>query len=120
MRLLKINHCNNRPNYSEIIIIIFLTIATLIVFWNVQNHEFINHDDPLFITENYHIQSRFTWKSISWAFTTTSPDYWHPLPWLSLILDYQLYGLNPKGYHLNNMMLHILNTLLLFIILKRE
>ncbi|MFH0845143.1 MAG: glycosyltransferase family 39 protein, partial [Pseudomonadota bacterium] len=71
------------------------------------------------MTANDHVKTGLTAKGIKWAFTTTYPDYWHPLPWLSLMLDHEIYGLNPAGYHLTNLLLHILNTLLLFLILHR-
>ena len=69
------------------------------------------------MTRNLYIQTGFHWDSILWAFTTNHGANWHPLTWLSHILDYQLYGLSPGGHHLTNLWWHLLNCLLLFRIL---
>ena len=73
----------------------------------------------VYVTENSHIQSGITLDGIRWAFSTTYAELWHPLTWLSLMFDYQLYGLNAGGYHLTNLILHILSTLLLFWLFNR-
>jgi hypothetical protein len=98
---------------------LFLIVATLLVFGQVRNHDFTNWDDPLYVTENPHVQAGLSPKNLVWAFTTTHASNWHPLVWLSLMLDSELYGLNPGGYHLTNLLLHIANTLLLFLVLRR-
>jgi tetratricopeptide (TPR) repeat protein len=86
----------------------------------VQNHKFIiAYDDYQYVTKNVHVQKGLSPESISWAFTTTDAGFWHPLTWLSLMLDYQLYGLNAGGYHWTNLLLHIISTLLLFSVLYR-
>ena len=103
----------------EYLICLFLILATAAVFWQVRNHEFISLDDPEYVTENRQVQNGVTLNGVIWAFTTTHVANWHPLTWLSHMLDYQLYGLNPKGHHLTNVFLHLLNTLLLFFILQR-
>lgn len=108
-----------RPHRLELMACLFLILATLAVYWQVGNHEFINLDDNKYVTENRHIQAGLTLKGIKWALTATDITYWHPLTWLSLILDHDLYGLNPGGYHLTNLLLHIANTLLLFLTFKR-
>jgi hypothetical protein len=82
----------------------------------VKDHEFTNYDDNLYVTENPHVQAGFTFESIKWAFTNHHVGHWHPLTWLSFMLDYKLYGLNPSGYHLTNLFLHVINTLLLFLL----
>jgi tetratricopeptide (TPR) repeat protein len=98
---------------------LFLIVATLLVFGQVRNHDFTNWDDPLYVTENPHVQAGLSPKNLVWAFTTTHASNWHPLTWLSLMLDFELYGLNPGGYHLTNLLLHLANTLLLFLVLRR-
>jgi tetratricopeptide (TPR) repeat protein len=85
----------------------------------VNKYDFINFDDHVYITENFHIQSGFSLDSLRWAFTTRYVDLWNPMLWLSFMLDYQLYGLNAGGYHLTNLILHILSTLLLFWLFHR-
>ena len=103
----------------ECLIYLLLVLTTVTVFWQVRNHEFINLDDSKYVTENRHVQNGLTLDSMIWAFTTTQVANWHPLTWLSHMLDCQLYGLHPKGHHLTNVFLHLLNTLLLFFILQR-
>jgi len=94
-------------------------ISTLAVYWQVQDHEFINYDDNKYITENGHVQAGLTGESIVWAFTTPYAANWHPMTWLSHMLDYELYGDRPKGHLLTNVLLHITNALLLFMVLFR-
>jgi Flp pilus assembly protein TadD len=99
----------------ETFICLFLVLSTLAVYWQVKNHEFINYDDNVYITDNPQVQSGLTSKSVRWAFTTTHTGNWHPLTWLSHMVDYQLFGLNPGGHHLTSVFLHILNAILLFL-----
>ncbi|MGO9018355.1 MAG: tetratricopeptide repeat protein [Syntrophobacteraceae bacterium] len=100
-------------------IYIFLTVATLIAFWQVTLCDFVNLDDPLYVTKNTHIMNGLTGKAIVWALTTTYANFWHPLTMASHMLDVQLFGLNPHGHHLTSLLFHIANTLLLFFILNR-
>ena len=102
---------------QEIIICLVLVATTLAVYWQVTNHEFINYDDGLYVTENSHVQAGLTLESIKWAFTTGHAANWHPVTWLSHMLDIELYGLNPMGHHWTNLQFHIANSLLLFFIL---
>ncbi|MFC1477940.1 tetratricopeptide repeat protein [Candidatus Margulisiibacteriota bacterium] len=104
---------------NHIIICVFLIIATLLVYGQVLTHEFINFDDDRYIAENRHVQKGLTLENIKWAFTTFHASNWHPVTWLSHMTDIQLYGLNPAGHHFTNLLLHILNTLLLFFLLSR-
>jgi Flp pilus assembly protein TadD len=101
------------------LICLFLILATLVVFFQVGNHDFITFDNDLYLLDNPHVQSGLNAKSVIWAFTNTHAANWHPLTWLSHILDCQLYGLNPRGHHLTNVFFHLANTLLLFLILRR-
>ena len=71
------------------------------------------------MVENPAVQAGFTWKTVAWAFTTDCAANWHPLTWLSHMLDVQLFGLNPGGHHLTSLLLHTANTLLLFFLLKQ-
>jgi hypothetical protein len=105
--------------HKKIIGCLFLSIAVLVVYWQVQSFEFLDYDDQAYVTENTHVQSGLTGESIKWAFTATEAGFWHPLTWLSLMLDYELFGLKPAGYHWTNVLLHLANTLLLFLILHR-
>ena len=94
-------------------------VATFCIYSQVQDHEFLNYDDNQYVTDNLKVQAGLTRESVSWAFTTFYSSGWHPMIWLSYILDYQLYGLNPKGYHLTNLFFHIANALILFMVLLR-
>jgi tetratricopeptide (TPR) repeat protein len=98
---------------------IVLTIAILAVYWQVKDHAFINLDDNLYVTENPHVQAGLTIENLKWAFTTTQLPYWHPVTWLSHMLDVQIFGLKAGGHHLVNVFFHIANTLLLLLVLQR-
>ena len=103
---------------SEIVISLFLIMATLAVFWQVQDHEFINYDDNRYVTENRNIREGLSMEGVTWAFTTGLHGHWHPLTWLSHMMDCELFGLNPGLHHLSSLFLHIVNTLLLFFVLN--
>lgn len=96
-----------------------LIVFPLVLFWQVGHHPFVNYLDDFYVTANRHVQTGLTWEGTRWAFTTTYGSDWRPLTWLSLMLDNQLYGLNPKGYHLTHLVLHAANTLLLFAVFRR-
>jgi Flp pilus assembly protein TadD len=106
-------------NYRSFWVCVALTLITVAVFWQVCTYGFINYDDPDYVYENRNIQSGITFKSIKWAFTTGYFANWHPLTWLSYMLDWQLFGLKAEYYHLTNLIFHIANTLLLFVVLKQ-
>jgi tetratricopeptide (TPR) repeat protein len=108
-----------RRRLPILLICLLLVAAILVVYWHVRNYDFINLDDPAYVTENRHVQAGLSRDSVVWAFTTTHAGFRIPLTWLSLMLDFELYGLNAGGYHVTNVLLHIANALLLFLILKR-
>lgn len=101
-----------------ILIFITLVLATFIAFEQVRQNDFIDFDDPGYVTDNPHVYGGITRKSVYWAFFTTKQTNWHPLTWLSHMLDCELFGLNPLGHHLTSLGLHMANTLLLFWILQ--
>ena len=103
----------------ELLVSLFLVLATLAIYWQVSNHEFVHLDDYEHISENRHLREGVTLESVRWAFSFTDVAYWHPMTWLSLMLDYEISGLSPKGYHLTNLLLHILSALFLFLALNR-
>ena len=102
----------------EVVICLLLSAATLVVYLQLINCDFVNYDDELYLIKNPHIQAGVTLQSFIWAFTTGYASNWHPLTWLSHMLDFELYGLNPMGHHWTNLQLHIANTLLLFFVLQ--
>jgi len=97
----------------------FLVLATFVVYWQVGGYGFVNFDDDLYVTENKNVIGGVASENIIWAFTKSHASNWHPVTWLSHMLDYQLFGLNPKGHHLTNLFFHIANSLLLFMVFVR-
>jgi len=98
---------------------LLIVLATLAVYFPVSHHPFANYDDPTYVVENPHIKSGLDWDTISWAFTTFYQFNWHPLTWLSHALDVQMFQLEPAGHHDTNLLLHVVNVLLLFWVLRR-
>ena len=96
-----------------------LAVSALLVFWQVRNFDFVNYDDDDYVYENPHVLNGLTADGVIWVFTTNRSAHWHPLTWLSLMLDCQLFSTNPGWIHFVNLLLHIANTLLLFAVLKR-
>jgi len=101
------------------IIMIGLSILVLFAYRAVTVNDFINYDDPAYVTENRHVNDGMSVDGLIWAFTASYASNWHPLTWISLMLDRQLFGKNPGGYHWTNVIFHLLSGLLLFIVLKR-
>src|ERR1041385_5524115 len=95
-----------------------LAAVTLLCYSQLLRHGFVDFDDPDYIYENSHVTSGLTGSGLIWAFTTGHASNWHPLTWLSHMLDCQLFGLNPAGHHLTNLLFHVANTLLLFGVLN--
>jgi len=96
-----------------------LVLVTLAVFWPVTRCGFVTYDDPSYVTKNPYVQNGFAWESVRWAFTCRYSDNWHPLTWLSHMLDCRLFGLKAAGHHFTNLLLHLANTALIFLALKR-
>jgi tetratricopeptide (TPR) repeat protein len=95
-----------------------LAAATLAAFWGARQCQFVNFDDPEYITSNADVQQGLTWQSVRWAFRTGAAANWHPLTWLSHLLDFACYGLSPAGHHLTSVLLHAASGVLLFLILR--
>src|SRR4030042_6312706 len=110
---------NRQEKYWSICICLVLALATAAVFYQVCNYDFVNYDDPVYVSENPNIQDGITPKAIKWAFTSGYASNWHPLTWLSHMLDWQMFGPDIGGHHITNLFFHIANTLLLFIVLKQ-
>ena len=100
-------------------ICVFLVVTTLIVFWQVTQSDFINFDDTDYVTENHHVQKGLDPKEVAWAFTSPCSHNWFPLTMLSYMLDFQLFGMQPAGFHTVNLFLHIINALLLFLFFRK-
>src|SRR4030042_6206750 len=104
--------------HLPLIISICLVAAIGAVYWPVHNYDFIKYDDDTYVTDNTNIQSGLNFKSIRWAFAATHASNWHPLTWLSPMLDCQLFGNRAGGYHIVKVLFYILNNLILFYVLK--
>jgi Flp pilus assembly protein TadD len=96
-----------------------LIALTLLAFWPVVDCGFVNFDDPEYVTANAVVQRGLTWSGVRWAFTTGTLGNYHPLTWLSLMLDRTLWGEGALGFHLTNVALHAINAVLLFLFLRR-
>jgi hypothetical protein len=94
-----------------------LLLVTVVVYGQVGNHEFVNYDDDVHVYQNRHVASGLTAENVRWAFAVHGPSQWHPLAWISHQLDCELFGLNPRGHHLTNVVLHLLSAILLFFVL---
>ena len=95
-----------------------LGLITLVLYLPSLRQGFLPYDDQQYVTENLQVQAGLTWQGLTWAFGYHAGN-WHPLTWLSHMLDCQFYGLKPAGHHLTNVLLHVSNTLLLFLLLSQ-
>jgi cytochrome c-type biogenesis protein CcmH/NrfG len=101
------------------LVAVLLAIVTIALYWPATSHDFLNYDDYLFIS-NVHVQNGLTWESLGWAFLNPDLDlgYWQPITLLSHMADCQLFGLKPWGHHLTSVLLHAVNTALVFLLLR--
>jgi tetratricopeptide (TPR) repeat protein len=110
---------STRQNQPIAGISVLLVVAVFLVFGQTLWHDFVNYDDQDYFYSNPHVKAGLTWSGVMWAFRTGFAANWHPLTWLSLMLDAQLFGPGAAGPHLTNVLLHAANTVLLFLLLKR-
>jgi tetratricopeptide (TPR) repeat protein len=104
------------PRLRIIIFCLFLILVSSAVFEGVRTHQFV-FDDLGFISRNAVVKDGLTWNGFTWAFTTMLMGIWHPVTWLSHMVDCQLFGVAPAGHHLMNFFFHLANTILLFLLL---
>ena len=109
---------NSIEKKSTILIILVLIILSLVIYWPVQDYKFINYDDQLYVTDLYSQKDAITFKDISAAFTDLRTGNWHPLTMMSHMLDWQLFGDNAGGHHWTSLIIHIFNTVLLFLLFR--
>jgi Flp pilus assembly protein TadD len=105
--------------WPDLWICLLLLAATLAVYSQVRNYDFVNYDDPEYVVKNIHVQAGLTAGSLLWALTSFDAANWFPLTWVSHMADYQFFGMESGWHHLTNVWLHALNALLLFAVLKR-
>ena len=103
----------------SVVICLLLALVTAALYWPMLHHDFICLDDDSYIVSNSHVNKGLTWAGLGWAFQSGYAANWHPLTWISHMLDCQLFGLNPGGHHLTNLLFHVANTLLLFLWLNQ-
>ncbi len=96
-----------------------LAVATIALYARVYDHAFINFDDPGYVSSNAHVKAGLSTENIMWAFSTGAQSNWHPLTWLSLMLDANLFGAWPGGFHLTSVALHTANVVMVFLLLTR-
>ena len=106
---------DRRPYYLTNL---FLILITLAVFGQVVTHGFVDFDDDLYVTDNRHVQAGLTAGNLLWAFTSTAAFNRHPVTGISHLADVSLFGMNTRGHHLTNLLLHIGNVLLVFSALR--
>jgi tetratricopeptide (TPR) repeat protein len=109
----------SRSRLLALAICVALAVVTGWLYWPVHTHSFIELDDQQYVAGNTRVTSSITWGNIAWAFSQTYASNWHPLTWISHMLDCQLFGLDAGKHHLVNVAFHIANTLLLFLVLQR-
>lgn len=113
------NKDKHHVSAKEAAITLLLCLSILAVYWQVHDFEFVNYDDGSYVSQNLHVQKGLTLKNIIWAFATYHASNWHPITWLSHMLDVTFFGMNPGAFHMMNVFYHIINTLLLFAILYK-
>ena len=96
-----------------------LVLVTIALYWPATDHDFVNYDDNEYVLDNPHVTSGLTLENARWAFGNGYAGNWHPVTWLSHMLDCRMFGLNPWGHHLTNVLLHALNAVLVFALLQQ-
>jgi len=118
----------NRPNPQtflnirrDFLFCLFLVLATLSVYWQIRTHSFVVYDDPTYVAENKYVLQGITREGLEWAFSFSGKDktHWHPVTWISHMLDVQLYGVNAGNHLMINLVLHLLGSWLLFLVFKK-
>lgn len=105
------------PEKRNAVVCLLLAVATLALYNPVNRHPFVNYDDDRYVTENHHVRQGLTGDTTKWALTSIEQANWHPLTWMSHALDVSLFRQNPAGHHFTSVLLHAINTILLFLLL---
>jgi len=108
-----------RLRFPAWLVALLLAVVTLVVYAPARHYAFVNYDDPEYVYENPHVLNGLTLENIAWAFTRFYACNWHPLTWISHMLDCQFWGTNAGMHHLVNVTFHAANTFLLFIVLRK-
>jgi hypothetical protein len=108
-----------RPYRLEILISLLLVVTCVGAMAGVLENGFVNYDDGTYVVDNPHLRGGLTANGLAWAFTSTYAGNWHPLTWISYLLEADLFGLNPGMFHLTNLLIHAASVLALFLMLER-
>ena len=103
----------------ELVVFTVLSVLVMAIYWQTTRFGFINLDDNLYVYENAAVMSGLNWNTVKWAFTAFYSANWHPLTWLSHMLDAQMFGGNPGGHHAVNIVLHLINSVLAFTVFRK-
>jgi protein O-mannosyl-transferase len=107
-----------QPVFPMWLLAILLALVTMVLYWPATSHGFISLDDPEFVLNNTHVNSGLSWQNALWALGSGDTANWHPVTWLSHMLDCQMFGVEPWGHHLTSVLLHALNAMLVFVLLR--
>jgi len=110
---------DSRSRGQTWLICLGLALAVLAAYGPLWRCGFVGYDDPDYVISNEMVRRGLSWAGLVWAFTTGSTGNWHPLTWISHEADFQLYGMNPAGHHSTSLLLHLANSVLLFLLLQR-
>jgi Flp pilus assembly protein TadD len=105
------------PTRHRAAVAALLVALTLAALAPVLSNEFISYDDEQYVTRNHHVRAGLSLDAVRWALTTDYAANWHPLTWVSHMLDVRLFGVNARGHHLTSLLLHLASTVMLFLVL---
>jgi tetratricopeptide (TPR) repeat protein len=105
-------------HFLACLLALLLGVVTMALYWPALGHPFVRYDDDLYVTENVHVRTGLTMANVIWAFLNPVTGNWHPLTMISHMADSQVFGMNPWGHHLTSVLLHALNTVLVFLWLR--
>jgi tetratricopeptide (TPR) repeat protein len=112
-------NASSSPRSRDLWIVLGLLVLSMAPYAGVLSNEFVNLDDRTYVVNNAHVNQGLTADGLKWAWTTHHGSNWHPVTWISHMFDCEMFGLDPAGHHAVNVMLHGLNALLLFVVLRR-
>ncbi|MBA4369483.1 MAG: hypothetical protein C0403_17795, partial [Desulfobacterium sp.] len=104
---------------SDFLVYLILLVLILFVYTQTRTHDFINYDDETYITSNSHVTKGLNAQNMIWAFTASWASNWHPLTWISHMMDIEIHGVNPGAHHFTSMLFHILNSFLVFFLFRK-
>ncbi|NMB98908.1 MAG: tetratricopeptide repeat protein, partial [Thermoanaerobaculaceae bacterium] len=105
---------NKNSVKTSIFFYLLLAIISFAPYFSLLNADFVNWDDDIYVTQNAKVTKGLTLDNVKWAFSTTYFGFYYPITWISHMIDVSIYGVNPKGHHFTNILIHIFNTILLF------